>query len=109
MLSLGKASVTLGELWTYSTPGDTVSSVSVPDKPSEAVILWAFSANLWSSGYWNTTPPDITLFPAQSSEGARQAVFLDEGTGSISGRAFVPGSVSTTGVGVIMLQLSIDS
>lgn len=106
LISFNKV-ISLTEYWKTSSNNDDVEVLAVSDKPTASKILWALSANIWSSispfGKWVTEPNDLERYSSPLDVQDRQAIFLDKGFGSTSSRTFTPNA--TTGVGAIMLQI----
>lgn len=82
----------------YHTVGNGSSSLSVPDKSSGDMLVWGCSAIVWPSvapyGLWTTSPDDLFYVGLSTSTQARQANFIDFGSGSLS-RTFTPANTST--------------
>lgn len=82
----------------YHIEGNGSSSLSVPDKSSGDMLVWGCSAITWSTtlpyDLWTTSPDDITYVGLPTSTQARQANFIDSGSGSLS-RTFSASDVTS--------------
>ena len=116
--------VEISERWSFSSGlQNNVSGIIAQDKFHGEMILWALSANHWFEGaaseqtsHWRTSPDDIMRFSAPVPTAARQAVFLDDGSGAAVSRLFIPvlrnqpitGNLPT-GAAALMMRLRFGS